>query len=84
MPSSAWTAAPIDRDAVLDQAPAPAAWRFHDSKVRHVFTHFVLELDLAEATLDNPPDGLWQPPGTFSELALPTVMKKLLRQAGRL
>lgn len=83
LPSSRWEPAPIDRETALHEAPAKAAWRFHENKVRHTFTHFVLELDLAEATLDDPPDGLWQPTGTFDDLALPTVMKKLLRQAGR-
>jgi hypothetical protein len=34
--------------------------------------------------LDDPPKGLWQPPGTFDQLALPSVMKKLLRRAGHL
>ena len=84
LPSSCWEAAPIDRETALGQAPVKAAWRFHDEKVRHVFTHFVLELDLAEAEVREPPDGLWQKPAFFGELALPTVMKKVLRQAGRL
>jgi len=84
LPSSQWRLAPIDRDAALDEAPAKAAWRFHRNKIRHVFTHFALELDLAEATFDGPLDGLWQPAGTFDQLALPTVMKKLLREAGNL
>lgn len=84
LPSSEWAAAPLDREAALEQAPAKADWCFHERKVRHVFTHFVLELDLAEASPKDPPDGLWQPLGTFDELALPTVMKKLLRQAGHL
>ncbi len=82
LPSSPWEPAPIDRDAALEKAPIDAAWHFHEGKVRHVFTHFVLELDLAEARVQHPPEGLWQPVGTFGELALPTVMKKLLRQAG--
>jgi A/G-specific adenine glycosylase len=84
LPSSQWLPAPIDRQAALGEAPAQAAWRFHDTKIRHVFTHFVLELELAEAMLDDPPKGLWQPPGTFDQLALPSVMKKLLRRAGHL
>ena len=84
LPSSEWRPAPIDRQAALDEAPAKAAWHFHPGTVRHVFTHFVLELDLAEACFDGPLNGLWQPAGTFDKLALPTVMKKLLHQAGRL
>lgn len=118
LPSSQWALASIDRNEALDEAPIKADWRFHEKKVRHIFTHFVLELDLAEATIghqeprasrqsddtligspidtlqkpiwmsgpDNKDDisgGFWQLAGTFHELALPTVMKKLLRQAGR-
>ncbi|MGI9493037.1 MAG: NUDIX domain-containing protein, partial [Geminicoccaceae bacterium] len=84
LPSSQWRPAPIDREAVLSEAPAKADWRFHRNKVRHVFTHFALELDLAEAIYDGPLDGLWQPADSFDQLALPSLMKKLLRQAGRL
>ncbi|MGI9449777.1 MAG: A/G-specific adenine glycosylase [Geminicoccaceae bacterium] len=84
LPSSQWRPAPIDREAALNEAPAKVDWRFHRNKVRHVFTHFALELDLAEAIFDGPLDGLWQPADAFDRLALPSVMKKLLREAGRL
>ena len=119
LPSSRWEPTSLDRNVALLEAPAAADWTFHEKKVRHVFTHFVLELDLAEAEIGQEDDlasqrsqdvisappidtlgsessnsrsshrtgispGLWQPAGTFHELALPTVMKKLLRQAGRL
>ena len=54
----------------------------HVAPVRHVFTHFVLELTLAEATTVDGPGGLWCAPEHFDRLALPSVMRKLLRQAG--
>ncbi len=82
LPSSEWRSAPLDRDAALEEAPAAVDWRFHDQPVRHVFTHFTLDLDLAEASIDKPLPGLWQLPGELGQLALPTLMKKLLRQAG--
>ena len=50
--------------------------------VTHIFTHFVLQVTLAEASTAQPPPGLWCPPDRLHELALPTVMKKLLRAAG--
>lgn len=84
LPSSRWAPAPFNRKAALVEAPVDTAWRFHDRPVRHVFTHFTLDLDLAEATTEAPPDGIWQSPERFHQLALPTVMKKLLRKAGRL
>ncbi|MGI9508965.1 MAG: A/G-specific adenine glycosylase [Geminicoccaceae bacterium] len=84
LPSSRWQSAPFDRETALEEAPSASAWRFHAEPVRHVFTHFTLDLDLAEASTDTPPEGLWQAPDALDELALPTLMKKLLRRAGRL
>jgi A/G-specific adenine glycosylase len=84
LPTSDWRPAPLDRAAALEEAPAALGWRFHARPVRHVFTHFILDLELAEASTSQPPDGLWQPPGDLHELALPTLVKKLLRRAGRL
>lgn len=84
LPSSQWQPAPLDREMALEEAPSRSAWRFYDQPVRHVFTHFTLDLELAEATTDVPPGGLWQAPGALDELALPTLMKKLLRRAGRM
>jgi len=43
-----------------------------------------LELELAEGMTDAPPAGLWQVPDRLNELALPTLMKKLLRHAGKM
>lgn len=82
LPSSEWRPAPLDREAALKEAPAPMSWRFHDQPIRHVFTHFTLDLELAIGSTDEPPDGLWQPSSALDQLALPTLMKKLLRQAG--
>ncbi|MDH3659797.1 MAG: A/G-specific adenine glycosylase [Alphaproteobacteria bacterium] len=84
LPSSRWLPAPLDRKAALDEAPAALAWRFHEQPVRHVFTHFTLDLELVEASTDQPPEGLWQAPARLDQLALPTLMKKLLRRAGRM
>ncbi|MGI9435698.1 MAG: A/G-specific adenine glycosylase [Geminicoccaceae bacterium] len=84
LPSSPWEEGPLNRIEALKSAPLEADWQFVDGKVRHVFTHFTLELDLAKATTDQPPDGLWQPPRALDQLALPTLMKKLLLHGGRL
>lgn len=84
LPSSDWLPAPIDREAALDEAPIRSNWRFHGRSVRHVFTHFTLQLDLAEAVTDDPLSGIWRPPQRLGELALPTLMKKLLRHAGKM
>jgi A/G-specific adenine glycosylase len=82
LPGSPWVTGPLRVAASLEHAPAAAAWRLARAPATHTFTHFVLEVTLAEATTARPPPGLWCPPDRLHELALPTVMKKLLRQAG--
>jgi A/G-specific adenine glycosylase len=83
LPSSPWREGELGIEAALDHAPAAAEWRLHARPVRHVFTHFVLELTLAEATTTGGPPGIWCRPPELDRLALPTVMRKLLQQAGR-
>ena len=82
LPSSPWQEGQLAVETALAHAPAAATWRLHPAPVRHVFTHFVLELTLAEASVRAAPEGLWCVPGDFGRLALPSVMRKLLQQAG--
>ena len=84
LPTSDWLPPPMDRDAAVAAAPAQLTWHFYERPVRHVFTHFTLELDLAEAETDEPPEGLWQSRNALDELALPTLVKKLLKRAGQM
>jgi A/G-specific adenine glycosylase len=85
LPSSPWQEGPLDIDGALDHAPSTTGWRLHPKTVRHGFTHFVLELALAEArvggaaALDDAAGGIWCPPAEIDRLALPTLMRKLLR-----
>jgi A/G-specific adenine glycosylase len=87
LPSSPWQEGPLEVASALGHAPARSGWRVHPTPVRHGFTHFVLELTLAEARLDPgvaidaPAEAIWCAPGELERLALPTVMKKLLRLA---
>lgn len=81
IPSTPWMdAAPQDQKA-QDHAPFAASWSAGPD-VRHVFTHFELYLSVWHAT--PPPD--WRPDtGDFhnltdiEQLALPSVMKKVIR-----
>jgi A/G-specific adenine glycosylase len=82
LPSSPWLDGPLRLEEALGHAPVTTAWRLRPDPVIHGFTHFVLELTLGEAATDQPPDGIWCRPDRLHELALPTVMKKLLRLAG--
>jgi A/G-specific adenine glycosylase len=85
LPSSPWQEGPLEIERALAHAPSQTDWRLHPSTVRHGFTHFVLELTLAEARLKGPAavadgsGGIWCPPSELDRLALPTLMQKLLR-----
>jgi A/G-specific adenine glycosylase len=84
LPSSPWQEGPLDVERALAHAPSTTTWRLHPDTVRHGFTHFVLELALARGRItagDGAPEGVWCCPGELGRLALPTLMKKLLRLA---
>ncbi len=71
LPGSVWAE---DGDAGVAKAPAEADWR-EIGEVRHVFTHFSLELTVWRADLNGErPDGLWTPLGEVS--GLPSVFGK--------
>lgn len=87
VPSSEWREGRLDRAAALKQAPIVTRWRELPGLVRHVFTHFELELQLVAARL--PTDraaaaiegAQWCEIDRLGEMALPTLMKKVLRHA---
>ncbi|MSP42162.1 MAG: A/G-specific adenine glycosylase [Alphaproteobacteria bacterium] len=65
--------------------PAPCAWRELPGTVRHVFTHFRLELKVyvGEFQENTSVDGVWVKPGTFKDYALPAVMRKVAAHVQR-
>ncbi|NNM77049.1 A/G-specific adenine glycosylase [Sphingomonas sp. ID1715] len=78
LPTSAWNDAPE-----MDDAPVAADWSIVEKPVRHVFTHFSLDLQvaIARATRANLAEGEWWPIATLSEAGLPTVFDKAARRA---
>ena len=64
----------------MQAAPAPASWRALPGTVRHVFTHFALELEVRVARTDEV-DGLWVPIDRLGGEAIPSVMRKVLERA---
>ena len=61
-----------------------ANWRQATGPVRHVFTHFRLELDVYAAEIGKAPapEGhWWENAETLDEAALPTVMRKVIAHA---
>ncbi len=66
-------------------APVAAAWREIEGEVRHVFTHFSLELKVftAKATAMEPaPGARWTKVTRLGGEALPTLMRKVAVHAG--
>jgi A/G-specific adenine glycosylase len=83
-PTTDWTpdgALPADAEG----APLAAAWR-GCGVVRHVFTHFPLELSVLRADVDRrtpPPEGMrWIPAREIAGEAFPTLFRKILTAAG--
>jgi A/G-specific adenine glycosylase len=91
VPTGVWTDELAPRGA-LDDAPvlgrASLTWRRVPGVVRHVFTHFPLELTVHTATVAGhavlPPGARWVPRTDLANEALPNVMRKVLAHAGLL
>lgn len=82
VPTTDWSAG---RDGKTGKSGAPftANWRIA-GEIRHVFTHFELELAVFRANLRNPrnnTDGWWSPPAEIPGEALPAIMKKVIEAA---
>ncbi|MEX2642890.1 MAG: A/G-specific adenine glycosylase, partial [Acetobacterales bacterium] len=84
VPSTEWREARWSVEEALEHAPAAADWRQVDGAVRHVFTHFGLELSVLAATVESAArvDGRWVARHSLPDEALPTVMRKVLRHLG--
>lgn len=81
LPTTPWRAEPWTGEEARSLAPAPDQdWR-EAGRVRHVFTHFALELDVWTATSRRPPAGDWVALGDLETAGLPTVFAKAAAQA---
>lgn len=63
--------------------PAPAEWRWLDTRIDHVFTHFSLELRVAVTAwptgLADPGEGIWWPVNSLDKAGLPTLFNKVTK-----
>jgi A/G-specific adenine glycosylase len=82
-PSTPWRAEKWTAGAARRHVPVKAEWNEVPSGVRHVFTHFALELDVwtARAPRGEPDDGKWCRVADFDRLALPTLTRKVIEAA---
>ncbi len=71
LPTTAWRETPFMAEEALRLAPREGAWR-DAGRVRHVFTHFALTLDVFVLAADDG-DGEWR---ALETAGLPTVFKK--------
>jgi A/G-specific adenine glycosylase len=86
VPGSAWA---HDFDLATAPRAAPrlksAQWRRLPGQVRHVFTHFPLELTVFLARVprstETPAGMRWEPLASLPEEALPSVMRKVIAHA---
>ena len=85
LPTTPWRAEPWDLAEATTHAPLPLQWEALPESVRHGFTHFEIELMVAAAETegDGEPGDIWCPPSRFSDYALPTLTRKLVRHAAR-
>ena len=81
VPSTAWREAEWTLEEALAAAPAEARWRPVPGVVRHGFTHFELELVVLSGRVDGKTPGVWCAINRLSEMALPSLMKKVARHA---
>ncbi len=81
VPSSDWVERRTDWRVATARAPLAAPWRALAGPVAHTFTHFHLELEVCRAlgVRAAAPEGCrWHPRSSLGELALPSVMRKVL------
>ncbi|HEY2009746.1 MAG TPA: A/G-specific adenine glycosylase [Rhizomicrobium sp.] len=86
-PLGPWTEDFPSPSRALEQAPFEAKWKKRPGIVRHGFSHFELETEVYVADIAKRPDfkgtqeQSWVPAQKLREVALPTVMRKIVEHA---
>jgi A/G-specific adenine glycosylase len=82
-PLGKWSETFAKRASVIEEAPFMGDWVEKPGFVRHVFTHFALELQVWAARFASRPngEGMWLLPRELECAALPTVMRKVIEHA---
>ncbi|KFL92230.1 A/G-specific adenine glycosylase [Acetobacter malorum] len=83
LPGTAWRSEPWPEVEALEQAPCKASWHAA-GVVRHVFTHFTLEVTVYAARVQHfsnqaVQSGFLAPVGSVGGLSLPSVMLKCIK-----
>ena len=81
LPGTGWTTEKWTEADAMAHAPMPVEWR-PAGRVKHVFTHFELTIDLLAARVAAiEGDGFVHPLTELHAVALPSVMRKCVRVA---
>ncbi|HVZ90432.1 MAG TPA: A/G-specific adenine glycosylase [Rhizomicrobium sp.] len=80
-PLGPWTDEFPSRAEALKQAPFKAEWRKKPGVVRHVFTHFELEIEVYSTRVGAQPTTTGRWAKDWRRAALPTVMRKIVEAA---
>ena len=85
VPLSPWLDQPPSIEAAVRLAPITADWHQIPGTVKHDFTHFEVRFSLVSARATQKDlrsrKGVWSAPARLGELALPTMVKKIIRHA---
>lgn len=83
IPSSEWIEEKLSLMQVQNQSPVKSEFKQTKHSIKHTFTHFSLELFICTATVPDstkaPKDCIWCKETHLDNYALPTVMKKIIR-----
>lgn len=82
IPSSSWQlGAPRLADALKAEPGLPGAnqWRVLPGQVKHIFTHFELNLLVCHARARRKQAGVWLAPAAAAKAGLPSLMRKVLQ-----
>lgn len=87
VPSTEWRADPWETAEAIAAAPLSGGWQPVAGSVEHTFSHFhlvmgVIRLSAVDGPVPPAVGGLWVQPARFTDLALPTLMRKVVRHAG--
>ena len=84
-PLGPWTEAFPERACIIEEAPFMGDWVVKSGFVRHVFTHFFLELVICAAHFNRRPkgEGYWLAREELRGAAIPTVMRKVIAHAAK-
>ncbi len=85
VPSTDWREAPWSEPELDEIKPLNADWMEKEGQVTHTFTHFHLKISVwtGITSANSNAEGFWCAPDRFNELALPTLMKKIVDHARR-